>query len=300
MEEHVLKAKDGYKLDLGIFPVENPRGCVQIMHGMEEHKARYARLAERLNGAGYAVVASDMRGHGDKTPVPGFFKEKDGYRYLLSDQKRITNYIRMRFGVEKVLIFAHSMGTIIARNLLQTESQNYEKVVLSGYPYSPGKPVCVFGVCICNLAAAIFGPQHDSKFVAGLVTGNFNKSIPEPKTEVDWISYNEENVRAYMEDPLCGRRFRVSANRDLLQMVFNMSCAGRYRNVNAELPIFLMRGDADPCTGFDKGAAASENTLKKAGFRNIRTKVYPHMRHELLNELEGDRVIDDMIQFYQA
>ena len=46
----------------------NPAGThwavVQIVHGLAEHAGRYARLAQELNAAGYAVYANDHRGHG--------------------------------------------------------------------------------------------------------------------------------------------------------------------------------------------------------------------------------------------
>ncbi|HEY0192580.1 MAG TPA: alpha/beta fold hydrolase, partial [Kofleriaceae bacterium] len=41
-----------------------PRGLVVIHHGLADHSDRYAGFAERLVGAGYAVWALDMRGHG--------------------------------------------------------------------------------------------------------------------------------------------------------------------------------------------------------------------------------------------
>lgn len=121
MENIVLKASDGYALSLAVFEREHPRGYIQIIHGMEEHKERYEAFAEQLWQVGFTVVTSDMRGHGEHAPKLGFFKEKDGDRYLLSDQVQITAYIRERFQTEKVMIFAHSMGTIIARNLLCTQ-----------------------------------------------------------------------------------------------------------------------------------------------------------------------------------
>ncbi len=40
------------------------RAVVVIVHGFGEHSDRYDWVAGRLTGAGYAVYASDHRGHG--------------------------------------------------------------------------------------------------------------------------------------------------------------------------------------------------------------------------------------------
>ena len=45
-------------------PAVTPRAVVHVMHGLAEHALRYARLAARLNAAGYVVYADDHRGHG--------------------------------------------------------------------------------------------------------------------------------------------------------------------------------------------------------------------------------------------
>ena len=52
MENIVLKASDGYALSLAVFESEHPRGYIQIIHGMEEHKERYEAFAED-NGITY-------------------------------------------------------------------------------------------------------------------------------------------------------------------------------------------------------------------------------------------------------
>lgn len=296
MEEVTLTARDGYELSLHVFPAENARGCVQIIHGMEEHKERYDSFAEQLAEAGFSVVSSDMRGHGKNAPVLGFFKEKDGWQYLLSDQKQVTAYAMKRFGVKKVSVFAHSMGTIIARNLLQTESKRYEKVVLSGFPHM-GRLTTEAGILMCRIIKAFRGPQYCSRLLAYVGTGRFNRAIANPKTEADWLSWREDNVRAYLDDPYCGHGFKVSAYLDLLLLVRRMSDPKKYREVNRSLPLFLIRGDGDPCTGYDKGAAASVRTLQRAGFQNIWTKTYSHMRHELLNEEGREQVIANVLRF---
>ena len=41
-----------------------PRGVVQLLHGVGEHAGRYGALISRLTGAGFIVYADDHRGHG--------------------------------------------------------------------------------------------------------------------------------------------------------------------------------------------------------------------------------------------
>src|SRR5208282_5088462 len=64
------------------------KAVVQIVHGLAEHAARYARVAEALTRAGYAVYANDHRGHGRtaKTPAElGLFAERDGWTKCTDD-----------------------------------------------------------------------------------------------------------------------------------------------------------------------------------------------------------------------
>lgn len=297
MEAVTLKAADGYKLSLSVFEAEQPKGCVQVIHGMEEHKERYDDFAQKLCETGYTVVTSDMRGHGANAPQLGYFNDKHGYRDLLSDQKVISKYIRERFQVEKVIIFAHSMGTIITRNLLQSESRGYEKVVLSGFPYDPGRLATGAAVFLCSVVEVFRGPRYYSKFIHSLGTGGFNRTIQNPKTELDWLSYDEDNIRKYKADKYCGHGFTVSANRDLFMLVRHMSQVNSYRSVDAVLPIFLIRGEDDPATGFEKGAKQSIRVLRQVGFEKLYVKTYPRMRHEILNESGRDMVIADIVKF---
>lgn len=295
MEQVVLNAKDGYKLCLHIFQVEHPKGIVQIIHGMEEHQERYEPFVEFLNASGYTVVSSNMRGHGETAPILGYFGEEKGSYYLLHDQIRITAYIRRRFCTDRVILFAHSMGTIIARNLLQTQSGHYEKVILSGYPCS--QPAVGFGILLTEIMKRWKGGDYYSALVERLATGSFNRQISGHKTESDWLSVNEENVQAFMEDPYCGHGFRVAGFNDLFRLIKNMGNVERYRKVQKDLPILALRGEEDPCTGGAEGSAASLLVLQKAGFHRITSISYPGMRHEILNEKDSKKVYEDIGRF---
>ena len=64
MEKIFINSKDGYKLDIHIFKVDNPKAAIQIIHGLEEHQERYENFIEELNKNGFSVVSSNIRGHG--------------------------------------------------------------------------------------------------------------------------------------------------------------------------------------------------------------------------------------------
>ena len=297
MEKLYLNARDGYELDVHIFKAENAKAVIQLIHGMEEHQERYEKFINVLNENGYSVVSSNMRGHGENTKDLGFFKEKNGYIELVEDQKVISNYIKEHFPNLPIYIFAHSMGTIITRVLIQENSSNYKKVVLSGYPnFQIG---AYLGIVIANIIKTFRGPKYKSKLIASLSVDSFNKYIKNPKTKCDWISHNEDNVKAYIEDPYCGIGFTCSAFNDLFYLVIKMHKAKLYKNINGEMKLLLLRGIDDPCTGGDIGANDSYAVLHDAGFEHIKTKEYPNMRHEILAEKDNEKVYEDVIMFFE-
>ena len=60
-----LATQDGLHLHVNHWHADQPpRAVVMLAHGMAEHSLRYARLAEALVAAGFALYALDQRGHG--------------------------------------------------------------------------------------------------------------------------------------------------------------------------------------------------------------------------------------------
>lgn len=297
MEELSVKARDGYKLNIHVFRTEAPAAAIQIIHGMEEYQDRYNPFAEFLAENGFAVVSSDMRGHGKTAEKLGYFKDKNGYEELISDQRTVTDFISEQFPGIPVYIFAHSMGTIITRVLLQEDSARYAKTVLSGYPnYQRGAHL---GILLSGVIRAVRGPEYKSKLLSELSTGIFNKSIPDPKTGCDWICKNEDTVRKYIDDPYCGIGFTCSAFNDLFRLVVKMHDSDAYCSVNTSMQLLMLRGYEDPCVGGDRGAEDSRRVLHKAGFRNISFTDYPEMRHEILAEKDNMRVYSDVLDFFR-
>ena len=294
----VQKVVDLQGLNVKICSPESPRAVVQIAHGMEEHQDRYKVFVDYLLTKNLAVVTADMRGHGAKTPKEdlGWFADRDGWKLLIEDQLKIREYIGKEFPGLPVYLVAHSMGSIISRVVLQKNSSLYDKVVLTGYPNY--QAAAGFGVLLANVCQTFTGSRGCSKLLNKLSTGVFNRSIESPETDFDWISYDRENITKFVEDPLCGFGFTVSAMRDLFTLVDYMHDTSRCENVNSELPFLLLSGEDDPCTGGEAGRNDSIETLKMSGFAQISVKTYPKMRHEILNEAEKKIVFSDISDFF--
>lgn len=294
MEKFEL-VSEGYPLSLAIFSAKNAKASIQIVHGMEEHKERYYDFANFLVDNGYNVIVSDLRGHGESAPNLSHIADKKGDELLIKDQQEITRYITKRFLGVPIILFGHSMGTIISRNLLQSDSNQYIKVVLSGYVNpNPASPVAVF---LGNTVKLFKGSKRHSKLLTTLAMGPFKKAVKNRKTDLDWLSKNEENVQNYIKDPYCGVEFTIGSYCALFHLLNNMKKANKYKAINKELPFLLISGEEDPCTGGEKGRKASIKVLEKAGFKNIEVETIKDMRHEILNENDKQKVYDDILNF---
>ncbi len=293
----IVQSKDGYQLSCALFEASKPKAVIQVVHGMEEHKERYDAFAEYLAKNGFTVLTSDLRGHGENAPLLSHIADKKGDELLISDQQEILKYIKNTYKGVPVYLFGHSMGTIISRVLLQKEAKEYEKVALSGY-VNPN-PAGGAGIVLGNLIALFKGKKGNSKFITNLVVGGFNKSIENPRTPLDWLSYNEDNVNAYIADPLSGKEFTLGSYNALFKLLVQMGKAKKYQPINENLKFLLIAGKDDPCTGFEKGREASKKLLEKAGYKNISVITLDNMRHEILNETEKEKVYEDLLKYFE-
>jgi len=296
MERVNLPARDDYKLSLAVFPVENAKAVIQMVHGMQEHKRRYYQFIEYLNGFGYSVVISDMRGHGEDAPDLGHIADKHGEKILIDDQVKIYEYIKEKFPGLPVYLFGHSMGSIICRVLLQEHSKKYKKVILSGYVApNPASPVAV----LLGNIWSFFGAKKRSKVLSSLALGPYSKAVKNRKTDLDWLSANDENVQDYINDPLCGFNFANGSFSALFHLLNDMRKTRKYVNVNEKLEFLLAGGEDDPCTAGKKGRANSKKILEKAGSSKIQVATFKGMRHEILHEKDKDTVYKIMKNFLE-
>lgn len=296
--EKTIRSADGYALSARLFDTPHPKAAVLFIHGMEEHQGRYVPFATFLQENGYAVLTADLRGHGENAPKLCHIADRHGDRLLMEDEEALLKELQAQYPGVPVYLFAHSMGTIIARKWLQTRSGSFGKVALSGYP-NPN-PAAGIGIGLGAAIASMRTPQGYSKLLDTMVLGGFSKAVKDAESPLDWLSVNRENVQAYAQDPLCGVPFTLGSYDALFRLLADINKPEMYRDVQAELPILLIAGSGDPCVGGAKGRADSKDRLARAGFRNIVTEDLEGMRHEILNEKDNGTVYRKILDFFEA
>lgn len=277
--------------------IENPQGKIVIMEGMEEHTRRYDRFAKFLNDNHFSVYALDAYGQGENVrndmekvgqwPKNGFAHQVDAVHQLIGEIKKDG---------KPVYIFSHSMGSFMGQEYIQKYSGDVKKIVLCG---SGSKNAALgMGYILAKMCNTRKKKNKKAKLLAKLMFGGFNKKIANPRTDFDWLSYNEENVDNYIKDPLCGFGPTNKFCLEFIKGMRELHHKKRLRGIDKNQEIFLISGAEDPVTLYGKSVAINEKMYRRFGLEKVYTKVYEHMRHEILNEDDYMLVQQDILEFF--
>jgi alpha-beta hydrolase superfamily lysophospholipase len=281
------------------FADEAPKAVVMIAHGMAEHSDRYARLAQALVTAGFAVYAHDQRGHGKTAEqgVLGHFADTDGWQKVVGDLATLNHHIRQQYPQAPIFLLAHSMGSYIAQAYLMQHSCSLQGVILSGSNYQPPALYRAASL-IARFERWRQGPTGRSALLDFLTFGSFNKAFKPNRTASDWLSRDPVEVDKYIQDPLCGFRCTNQYWIDLLAGLQQITPRGSLLQIDSDLPLLLIGGACDPVSE-GKRLDDLANALSNAGASQLQLKIYPQARHELFNETNRDEVTADLIAWLE-
>ena len=113
-------------------PAGEPKGIVQIVHGMCEHKERYSEFMEFLSANGYAVVIADHRGHGASVRCEADlgYLYKDGWLSMVRDARAVTRWARQKWSGKKLTLLGHSMGAMVVRSFVKRWDDEIDALVV--------------------------------------------------------------------------------------------------------------------------------------------------------------------------
>ena len=194
----IISEVDELEIDcLLIQPEGEIKGVVQLAHGMNEHKERYIDFMKYLAENGYASFINDHRGHGkslkNKEDI-GYFYENEA-EAVIEDLYQITRYLKEKFNGKKIILFGHSMGSMIVRKYIAKYDNKIDGLIVCG---SPSKNInAKLGLAIVKTMEIFKGEKYRSKFVKNLMFNGYDK---DDKLKNSWICNNREIVEKYNTD----------------------------------------------------------------------------------------------------
>jgi alpha-beta hydrolase superfamily lysophospholipase len=260
---------DVWTPDLG---PQGPKGVVILSHGLGEHARRYDHVAQRFGEAGLITYTLDHRGHGRSGGKRVYVKSMSEYTGDFGTLVGIAG--REHPGLKKIVL-GHSMGGGIVFSYGADHPADYDLMVLSGP------------------AIATQSDVSPALALVGKTLGSFAPSIPVTELDANAVSRDPAVVAAYNADPLVWHG-KVPAGIAGALIKVGETMPQRAHSITA--PLLVVHGAEDrlvPVHG-------SERLVECVGSEDVHLKIYPELYHEVFNEPEQDRVLDDVVSWISA
>lgn len=273
-----------------------PRGVIQLVHGMCEHKERYIALMEFLSENGLICVIHDNRGHGAsvKSPDDLGYMYDGGWQAMVEDVRVVNDWIRAQYPDLKIILYGHSMGSMIVRSFLKRYDDRISALLVSGCPVD--NPAKGAGKALAAFFGRTKGWHYRPDLLQQMSFGAYSKPFAS-EGPMAWVCSNPEILKSYREDPLCQYVFTANGFYNLLGLMQDCYSRKGWAVQNPSLHIHFMSGEEDPCRGSDKQFRKALRLLPEVGYHNVTAQVYPRMRHEIHNETGYRRVWNDLLHF---
>lgn len=298
-ESYLVSDVDELELSvLAVVPQKKPyRAVVQLVHGMSEHKERYLPFMEYLAEQGYVSVIHDHRGHGKS--IRG--KADLGYMYgggaeaVVRDIGLVNRKIRAELSGLPLILMGHSMGSLAVRAFAAEHDSCMDMLIVCGSPsYNGAMPL---GKAIASVEKAVLGERHRSCLIESISFGPNVWKFRKDKTCTAWICSDPAVAREYETSRLCGFTFTDDAYLALFDLMKRAYDTKHFCCTNPDMPVLFVSGAEDPCLIDVHHFAKAVQAMRSAGYFDVKGKLYPGMRHEILNEKDKYKVYKDIVTY---
>ncbi|HEX7004193.1 MAG TPA: alpha/beta hydrolase [Trueperaceae bacterium] len=252
-------------------PEGAPRALVVVAHGYGEHAGRYDELAIELSGRGMAVRALDFAGHGKSGGRKG---EVGDLGLLVDDLGSYVESVRKELPELRCGLVGHSVGGAVSALLLERRPRLTDALVLSAPYLRHGEPVSPGRLRIVRALARYF-PR-----------------LGVDRVDASKLSRLPTEIEAYRNDPLV---FHGKASAGTVLELFRGSAAIEHA-ARLEVPLLLLHGSEDRIAD----PAASGELARRAGSTDVTFELVAGGMHELLNDLEQERIRERIGDWLEA
>jgi alpha-beta hydrolase superfamily lysophospholipase len=257
-----------------------PRGVIQIAHGLGEHIGRYAQLAEFLVKDEFVVYGNDHRGHGLTAKRSGSFGDfgPGGFDQLVEDMVSLRVIAKNEHRGKPYILLGHGLGSFAAQQFVLDHSHSVDGLVLSGSGTLDGLARVIQSVA----------PGEDPVRL-------MNAAFEPARTPFDWLSRDNPEVDAFIKDPLCFPSLKPESMDSFLDAFPRLANPREIRKVRDDLPIYIFSGSDDPVGQRLQGVRVLIDRYRGAGFTSVTHDFYSGARHEMLHEINRRDVITNLL-----
>jgi alpha-beta hydrolase superfamily lysophospholipase len=256
------------------------RGVVQIAHGLGEHMGRYAEIAETLAEGEFVVYGNDHRGHGLTAKPSGSFGEfgPGGFDQLVEDMVSLRVIAKDEHRGKPYILLGHSMGSFAAQQFVLDHGHSIDGLALSGSGILDG---------LARLAESPPAGEGLMKLM--------NAAFELARTPFDWVSRDNAEVDAFINDPLCFPSLKPESMQSFLDAFPRLADPREIRKVPDDLPLYIFSGSDDPVGQRLEGVRVLIDRYRSAGLASITHDFYTGGRNEMLHEINRRDVITNLL-----
>ncbi|WP_416355273.1 alpha/beta fold hydrolase [Aureimonas phyllosphaerae] len=288
----VIDSPSGAALNVRAFaPTGEPVAVLLLFHGLAEHSARYERTARDLATLGITTYVHDHRGHGSTTahdaPLRRFAK-RDGVRKILRDCHAVRERAQRDLADLPVFVLGHSLGGAIALHYARRYGGGLSGCLVWNAGMRFGWQTRL-GSGALKVEKMLKGSDVASLVFARATFEAWARTVPNRRTDADWLTHDPAIADAYMRDPLCGWTPTVSMAEDILVLIRDNASHEALSQIPHDLPIHCLGGTLDPATEGGAEVKRLAERLREAGSREVELTIVEGARHETLNEVDPFR-----------
>mgnify|MGYP000510080834 CR=1 FL=1 len=272
--EHSFDGVGGVRIVYDVWTPDEreTRGVVVLAHGFAEHARRYDHVAARFAESGLLTYALDHRGHGRSGGKRVYLR--DITEYTADFHALVSTAADEHPDLPRVVV-GHSMGGGIVFTYGVEHPDDYSAMVLSGPAVDAQDSVSPVMVLLAK------------------VLGRVAPGLPVENLPVGAVSRDPQVVAAYENDPLVHHgKLPAGIARALIGVGQTMP----QRAAAISAPLLVVHGEADKLVPVE----GSKRLVECVGSDDVHLKIYPDLYHEVFNEPEQERVLDDVTSWIES
>lgn len=240
---------------------EETRAYLILVHGIAEHSGRYERVGEQFADAGFHVRSFDLIGAG----------QSGGRRWHIEDWAQYHEQIEAHVSWAKdtglpVVLMGHSMGGNLALGYALSDRVEPDLLILS--------------------TPAVDAKAAWQKVVAPVMARIAPRVSISTPVNVEELSRDPAVGEAYLADPLVILKATPKFGDEFLKSMKELQ--GSLQEL--DIPTLVTHGGSDKLVPPQVSAPLGELDV-------CERRLYPGLRHEVLNEPEGPEVVREMIDW---